>query len=330
MRGPPPSEYSATMTTVAILGTRYPDLAIEEEVLAGVAIGVSDGATLEDIKAVAGDAEVIMVGNTPAITAEVISVLSNCRAIIRSGIGVDSVDLDAARAAGMWVVNVPDYGTEAVSQHTIAMALAVNRRLGQADRIVKSGDWGFLDLRPLHLPNAGVAGVVGLGRIGRRVAELLSAVGFGRVVGHDPHTGAPGVESLSLDDLLSVSDLVCLHAPGPSDGKPLLGAPELASMKSSSVIVNTSRGSLIDSSALVDALSTGSIRAAALDVFSPEPPSMEIYRRVEDRLLLSPHMAWYTEESQSDLRRRSAEEATRILAGESPINVVVDPTDGSA
>lgn len=315
------------MPTVAILGTRYPDLAIEEEVLAGVSIGVSDGATIDDIQSVAGDAEVIMVGNTPAITAEVIAVLSNCRAIIRSGIGVDSVDLDAARAAGMWVVNIPDYGTEAVAQHTIAMALAVNRRLGRADRIVKSGDWGFLDLRPLHLPSVAVAGVVGLGRIGRRVAELLGAVGFGRVVGHDPYTDAPGVENLSIEDLLSISDVVCLHAPGPSDGRPLLGAPEFALMKPGSVIVNTSRGSLIDSSALVEALATGKIRAAAMDVFSPEPPSIEIYRDVEDRLLLSPHMAWYTEESQADLRRKSAQEATRILAGESPINIVVDPRE---
>lgn len=147
------------------------------------------------------------------------------------------------------------------------------------------------------------------------------------MVGHDPYTDAPGVENLSIEDLLSISDVVCLHAPGPSDGRPLLGAPEFALMKPGSVIVNTSRGSLIDSSALVEALATGKIRAAAMDVFSPEPPSIEIYRDVEDRLLLSPHMAWYTEESQADLRRKSAQEATRILAGESPINIVVDPRE---
>lgn len=315
------------MPTVAILGTRYPDLAIEQEVLTDVSIVVSDGATLDDIAAAAGEAEAIMVGSYPDITAEVIARLPKCRAIIRSGIGVDSVDLEAARAAGMWVVNVPDYGTEAVAQHTLAMALAVNRRLGTADRIVKAGDWGFMDLRPLHLPSTETAGVVGLGRIGRRVAELLAAIGFDRVVGHDPYTDAPGVENVTIEELLAVSDLVCLHAPGPGDGRPMIGAAEFALMKKGSVLVNTSRGSLIDTAALASALASGTPRAAALDVYSPEPPSMDAYRGVEDRLLLSPHMAWYTEESQADLRRKSAQEAMRILANEPPINPVVDPSE---
>ncbi|NIR41140.1 MAG: C-terminal binding protein, partial [Actinobacteria bacterium] len=154
-----------------------------------------DGAGPEEILAVAADADVILAGSRPRFDADVIAGLG-CTAIVRAGIGVDSVDLDAARAAGCWVVNVPDYGTEAVASHALALALTGMRRIVQADRSLRSGSWGFAGLRPLHLPAASVAGVVGFGRIGRRAAELLSAAGFGRVLAHDPFTpvALPGVE----------------------------------------------------------------------------------------------------------------------------------------
>lgn len=313
-------------STVAVLGTRYPDFSIEQEIL-GQDVASGQGATPDEIVEAAGGAEVIIAGSLPRFTAEVIGRLPNCRGIVRSGIGVDSVDLDAAHRAGVWVVNVPDYGTEAVAQHTLAMALAATRRLGEADRLVKQGAWGFPSLRPLRLPSALTAGVVGFGRIGRRVAGLFLSIGFGRLLAHDPITepDGHGVEAVSIQALLSDSDVVCLHAPGPADGRPLMGTKEIALMKPGSVLVNTSRGSSVDPRALANGLAQGAPRAAALDVFQPEPPDLSPFAGVEDRLVLSPHMAWYTEESQTDLRRKAAEEARRLLAGTAPLNPVVNP-----
>jgi D-3-phosphoglycerate dehydrogenase / 2-oxoglutarate reductase len=318
------------MSTVAILGTRYPDFVIEEGVLAGVEIVAGPGATPDEIVELAGDADVILIGSLPRFTGEVLQRLS-CRALVRSGIGVDNVDLEVARALGYTVAYVPDYGTEAVAQHTLALALAANRRLGEADRLVRQGDWGFASLRPLHLPSAMTAGVVGFGRIGRRTAELLHAVGFGRIVVHDAYL-TPDVgwaEPVSLDELLSTSDLVTLHAPGPQGGGALIGPAEVGRMKPGSAIVNTARGSLIDPVALAAGLAVGAPTVAALDVFSPEPPDLAPFDGVIDRMILSPHAAWYTEESQADLRRKSAEEAARMLVGQAPLNAVIQPQEES-
>lgn len=316
------------MRTIAIIGTRYPDFAIEETVLDGAAIVSGAGATADEIVEIAADADVILAGSLPRFTAEVLERLG-CRAIVRSGIGVDNVDLAVATALGYTVAYVPDYGTEAVSQHTLALALAATRRLAEADRIVRTGGWGFAHLRPMHLPSAMTAGVVGFGRIGRRTAELLHAVGFGRILVHDAYV-TPDVawaEAVPLDELLESSDLVTLHAPAPQDGGALIGDAKVGRMKLGSVIVNTARGSLIDPEALAKGLAAGAPAVAALDVFFPEPPNLAPFDGVIDRMILSPHAAWYTEESQADLRRKSAEEAARILAGQAPLNAVTRPQE---
>ncbi len=314
------------MTTIAVLGSRYPDFSIEQEIIGDVAIVSASGKTADEIVEVAGSAEVIIAGSLPKFTAEMLPRLPALRAIVRAGIGVDNIDLDAAKAAGISVCNVPDYGTEAVAQHTLTMSLAALRRLGEADRIVREGGWGFDPLRPIHVPGEMTAGVVGFGRIGRRVSGLLLLVGFGRLLAHDPFADpdAHGVEPATLEEVLSESDLVCLHAPAPPD-RALVGAAELAQMKPGSVLVNTSRGALIDDHALAAALATGTPRVAALDVFTPEPPDLTIFDGVTDRLLLSPHMAWYTEESQTEMRRKSATEARRFLDGVPFNNPIVTP-----
>lgn len=320
-----------TGTVVALLGTHYPDLSIEEEVLGDLArITRSMGDTADEIVETARSARVIVAGSHPRFTAEVLERLT-CRAIVRAGIGVDSVDLAAARRLGYTVAYVPDYGTESVAQHTLALALAATRRLIDADRVVRGGRWGMSEIRPLHLPSAMTAGVVGFGRIGRRVAGLLAGVGFGRVLAHDPFVTPEmeGVEGCGLDRLLAESDLVTLHLPGSADGSPLIDAARLGSMKPGSILVNTARGSLIDEAALATALAIGTPRVAALDVFEPEPPDLSRFEAVSERMILSPHAAWYSEESQAELRRKSAEEARRIILGQTPINVVVRPEEPS-
>jgi len=304
---------------VAVLGTRYTDLAIEAEILGplGADMVLGDGDSPEAILAVAGDAEVVLAGSRPRFDAAVLRGL-RCRGIVRYGIGVDSIDLDAARGRGIAVARVSDYGTEAVAFHAVASAMALLRRLPDADRSLREGRWGVTDLRPLHLPSASVAGVVGYGRIGQQVARYLRGLGF-TVCAHDAYAEVSpddAVSAVSLEQLLDRSDVVLLHAPGDPSGRHLIGAPELARMKPGSVLVNTSRGSLVDLDALIAGLLADRPGRAALDVFPTEPVDASVFDAVADRVLLSPHVAWYTEESETDMRRKAAQEAARMLRGE--------------
>ena len=304
---------------VAVLGTRYADLAIEEQVLGplGVELVLGDGGSAAEILEVAGDAEVVLAGSRPRFDAEVLGGLT-CRGIVRYGIGLDTIDLPAAAGRGIAVARVSDYGTEAVAFHAVTTAMALFRRLPEADAALRGGAWGVAGLRPLHLPSASVAGVVGYGRIGRQAAGYLRGLGF-PVVAHDEYVDVPaadGVRAATLDEVLETSDVVTLHAPGDPSGRALLDADRLARMKPGSILVNTARGSLVDLPALVAGLAEGRPRFAALDVFPREPVDPAVFEPVADRVLLTPHMAWYTEESEADMRRKAAAEAARLLRGE--------------
>ncbi len=318
-------------STVALLGARHPDLSIERQILGplGARLVVGAGDSDDAIAAVAGEADVIIVGSRPRLGAAVLRRL-RCAAIVRSGVGVDSIDLAAARARGICVAHVPDYGTEAVAQHTLALVLAATRRLVEADQLVRGGGWDIGGLRPLQLPSELTAGVVGVGRIGARVAELLAAVGFGRVLAHDTADITPpaGVVATSLDDLVAASDVVCLHVPATSSDPPLFDRGLLQRMRRGSVLVNTARGSLVDPAALAAALAAGAPRIAALDVHDPEPPDLTVFHGVADRLILTPHMAWHTEQTEAELRRQAAQAARAVLRGHAPRHVVVAP-DGA-
>lgn len=317
---------------VAIVGTRYENFAIEQEVLGPLGVDFVDGAgdSGDDIVALAGDAEVVLAGSRPRFDAAVLERL-RCRGIVRYGIGTDTIDLDAARRLGIAVARVSDYGTEAVAFHAVSMALAQLRKLPAADRVIRAGGWGVAELRPLHLPSAMTAGVVGYGRIGRQAARYFLGLGFA-VCAFDEYADVPsqdGVTEVSMEQLLERSDVVTLHVPGNSDGTPVLDAAGLARMKPGSVVVNTARGSLIDTAALVSALADGRPAAAALDVFPTEPADPAIFAAVSERVLFSPHMAWYTEESEADMRHKAAAEAARLLVGEALADPVVEPGEAS-
>ncbi|MGH2694340.1 MAG: C-terminal binding protein [Actinomycetota bacterium] len=316
---------------VAILGTRYTDFSIEEQILAplGIEIRCGEGSSSEAIAEEAGGADVILAGSAPRFDAPTLKRLT-CRGIVRYGVGTDSIDLDYAGRCGIWVAYVPDYGTEAVSLHAVTLILAGLRRLVAADALVKEGRWGLDHFRPLHAPSALTAGVIGFGRIGARTASELSALGF-RVLAHDPfaHVSEEFAEAASLESLLRESDVVSLHTPGRPDSRPLIGRDEIAQLKQGAVLVNTARGSLIDEAALAEGLAEGRPGIAALDVYSEEPPDLSSFQSVMDRMILTPHMAWYTEESELDLRTKAAEEARRILIGEPPLNPAASPLEGT-
>lgn len=313
---------------VAILGTRYEDFSIEEDVLSSLDVELVEGAgaSAEDIVAVAADAAVVLAGSRPRFDAAVLGQL-RCAGIVRYGIGTDAIDLDAAKQHGIAVARVSDYGTEAVAFHAVSMAMAAVRRLPQADRLLRDGGWGVADVRPLHLPSTMTAGIVGYGRIGRQASKYLTALGFS-VLAFDEYVDVRRDDSavaVSFEELLERSDIVTLHAPGDSSGRPLLAAAELARMKPGSVLINTARGSLIDVGALIDGLRAGRPAFAGLDVFASEPADAGVFEPVADRVLLTPHMAWYTEESEADMRRKAAAEAARLLRGEPLVDPVVEP-----
>ena len=310
---------------VAILGTRYRDFAIEEQVLGplGVSLVSGDGGTADSIVEQAAGATVILAGSRPRFDAGVLERLS-CRGIVRYGVGTDSIDLDAARTFGIAVARVSDYGTAAVAFHAVSMALAQLRRLLEADRAIRAGGWGFAELRPLHEPSRLTAGVVGYGRIGRQVATHLKCLGM-QVLAYDPYVeiaDSEGVRPVDLIELLRGSDVVLLHAPGNPDGGPLLDSKTLAHMRSGSILVNTARGSLVDLPALLAGLRQGRPGRAALDVYPDEPVEVAVFGDLAERILFTPHMAWYTEESETDLRRKAAAEAARMLRGEPLVDAV--------
>lgn len=313
---------------VAILGTRYRDFTIEEAILAPLgATLVSDfGGSREAIIEVAKTADVVLAGSAPKFDEAVLASL-DCIGIVRYGVGTDSIDLAAAQRFGIAVARVSDYGTEAVAFHAVAAAAALVRRIPEADRRIRNGCWGFAELRPLHVPSSLTAGIVGFGRIGRQVAKYLRGLGFS-VCAYDQYvdiSAEAAVHSVGLDDLLANCDVTLLHAPGNQDGTPLLNRERLALMRPGSVLVNTARGSLVDLVALVEGLREGRPMLAALDVFPTEPLDIEVFAGVEDQVLLTPHMAWYTEESEIDMRRKAAEEAARLLRGQPLRDPVVEP-----
>lgn len=312
---------------MAVLGTRYADLAIEQEALAplGAELVSGDGASAAAIADVAASADVILAGSRPRFDMEVLAGL-RCRGIVRYGIGTDSIDLQAARAQGIAVARVSDYGTEAVAFHTVCLVGALLRRLPEADHGVRTGQWGFAELRPLQLPSVLTAGVIGFGRIGQQVASYLNAWGM-RVLAHDEFIDVPTTSTVrpaQLDELLELSDVVTLHVPGTSDGRPLLDSARLASMRAGSVLVNTARGALVDLGALARGLADGRPARAALDVYPVEPPTLAILDEVADRVLFTPHMAWYTEDSERDMREKAVAEAVRLLRGEALREPVVE------
>ena len=316
---------------MAILGTRFPDFDVERAVLGDVELASGPGRTREEVIEVAAGADVVLAGASPRFDAQTLEAIG-CRAIVRLGVGLDRIDLDSARSLGMWVVNVPDYGTEAVALHAVTLTLACLRRLTTADRLLRQGEWGVGDLRPLYLPSSLVVGILGFGRIGRRVAAMLVGVGFGRFLVSDP-LAEPSDLSTTLGDvparlvgpgeLLAGSDVVTLHAP-PSHGH-MLGADEFQTMKEGSILVNTARGALVDTIALIASLREGRPGLAALDVFEQEPPDVAVFEPVSDRVILTPHMSWYAEESELALRRQAAAEANRILTSQAPLHAVVTP-----
>ena len=258
--------------------------------------------------------------NLVTLDAAALSRLPRCRVIARLGVGYNNVDIAAARARGIVVTNVPDYCREEVSDHALALMLALVRKLPLANADVHRGVWKQLGYRPIRRLNTLTLGLVGFGRLARALARKALALGL-RVIAHDPYAAADAaseVQLLPLDALLAEADVISVHAPHVPGAPALIGRAELQRMKAGAILINTSRGELIDEAALVAALEAQHLAGAALDVLAVEPLAADSPLRGRPDVLLTPHMAFYSEESLVDLQRSAADEVARVLAGQAP------------
>jgi D-3-phosphoglycerate dehydrogenase/C-terminal binding protein len=249
-----------------------------------------------------------------------------CRAVVRAGVGYDNVDIDFAAQRGIAVANVPDYGTEEVADHTMAMLLTLVRRVRELHQHAQQGGWDWRTIGSVPRLRGATLGIVGFGRIGSAVARRAQAFGLD-VAFFDPYV-ASGVEKAhalrrceTLEALLDRSRFVTLHVPLTVETRGLIGATQLRRMRPDAILINTSRGDVIDQSALIAALLEGRIAQAGLDVLSDEP-TVPLALRQSARALLTAHAAFYADESLTELRRSAAAVTLRLLRGEPDRNVV--------
>ncbi len=319
---------------VVVTDYSFPDLDLERSILeaGGATLHAGQCRTPADLVALVADADAVITQFAP-VNAEVIAAMSRARVIVRYGIGVDNVDLEAARAKGIPVCNVPDYCIDEVADHTLAFILALNRQVVPNSNRVHGGAWGLAgSLEGLRALSQMTVGVVGYGRIGRAVVRRL--LGFGcRVLVYDPVVGAAAIQesgamAVDLGALLVEADCVTLHCPSIAQTRGMINRQTLGAMKPGSLLVNLARGDLVDSNALVDALESGKLGGAALDVFSPEPipAGHPILNRAN--VILAPHIASASVPAVGRLRRTAAELALAALRGEALPSVVNGVTKG--
>jgi D-3-phosphoglycerate dehydrogenase len=256
----------------------------------------------------------------------VLRALPKCRIIARTGIGVDTVDLPVATELGILVTNVPDYCIDEVSDHALALILALTRKVMSATAAVKAGTWDVKVAVPIARHRGRTMGLVGFGRIPRALAPKAQALGFA-VIAFDPYlppeAGAPlGVRLVDFETLLRESDVVSIHAPLTEETRGLFGDREFGQMKPGAFLVNTSRGPLVQEAALIRALESGRLAGAGLDVLETEPPAPGNPLLRMPNVALTPHIGFYSEQSLVELQTKAAQEVRRALMGERPLNVV--------
>jgi len=311
---------------VVLVDVNYPDYEAEREILAPFQANLehvaAQGALDRTVDAVR-DAHAVMVREAP-IPRDAICAMSQCRIIVRYGVGVDNIDLEAARSRRIFVANVPKYGGDEVADHSIALLLAVARRIVQRDRAVRNGIWGVGPREPIYSLSNRTLGIIGYGRIGRTMHQKASCLGFGRTLVFDPYLReAPaGVERVDLDTLCSEADAISLHTPLTSENHHLIDTTRIALMKPTCILINTSRGGLVDEEALADALAEGRLFGAGIDVFEYEPPMRNHRLFLLDNVIVTDHTAWYSEESLRDLQTKAAQEVARVLSGGKPLSWV--------
>ena len=276
----------------------------------------------------AADAQAIVASSLVRYTGELMDGCPALRLIARTGIGVDNVDLAAATARGIVVTNTPDGPTESTAEHTVAMLLALAKRLKPGSDNLAAGQWGPRSGALVGVEVRGkTLGLVGLGRIGRRVADICRLGLEMRVVGCDPFVTPEqaaewGIALADTDSVIAQADFLSLHAPATPETRKLMNATRIAAMKPGAYLLNMARGVLVDEAALLDALDSGHLAGAGLDVFDPEPPHIDSRLRSHPSVIATPHVASLTAEGRERMERMAIERLLDFFAGRRPENVV--------
>jgi D-3-phosphoglycerate dehydrogenase / 2-oxoglutarate reductase len=314
--------------TAKVILTDYvwESLDVEKKTLAGLAnlVALKTKAPAEFLPE-AEDCDALLNTYAGPITADVIARMPKCRIIARYGIGVDTIDVDAATRAGVIVTNNPTYCIDEVAEHTMALVLACARKTAFYDRLVRVGRWEVPPGKPIFRVAGSTLGLVGFGNIARRLAVGAAALGM-RVLFFDPFVKAaqfdvPG-DKVEFEDLLQQSDFVSLHAPLTSQTRKMMAASAFSQMKTTAFLVNCSRGPLVDTDALISALDSKKIAGCALDTIDPEPLPDSHPLRGRENVIITPHAAWYSEQAMAGLQAGAPGEVRRVLSGEWPVNVV--------
>jgi D-3-phosphoglycerate dehydrogenase / 2-oxoglutarate reductase len=309
---------------IAVTDSPFPSLDPAKAALRRVdpELRMAKSASAEDILAVARDADAVLV-TYAKLPGELLRQLTRCKAIGRFGLGVDNIDVPAAAELGITVTYVPDYCMQEVSDHAMALLLALARKIPLSNSLVQAGRWEVPAVVPIHRLAGRVLGLVGFGNIPRTLAPKAKAIGL-RVLTHDPYVSqetlaAAGVDGVTFDRLLELSDFVSIHAPLLPATRGLFNAEVFRRMKKGAVLINTARGPLVDEDALVAALDSGHLGGAALDVVAVEPLSKDSKLIGRDNVILTPHTAFYSVEALDELQTKCAADVARVLSGEAPI-----------
>ncbi len=306
--------------TVVITDWGFSSLDIEKSVFAGKDIELRDYQckTEDDVVKVAADADVVIAQWAP-VRGKALAAMTRCKGIVRYGIGLDNIDLVRAKELGIAVKNVPDYCLSEVADHTMALILSLQRQVCRVDDLVRQGTWKITP--PLALPplRHSTLGLIGFGRIAQLVAKRAASFDL-TVIASDPFIPAEvfyeaGVTKVGVDELLSTSDIVSLQCPLTDETKHILNRDSLKRMKPLALVINTSRGGLIDTSALIEALKADTIAGAALDVFEQEPLPRESELYNLPNVIITSHNAWYSSASVGELQRKAALAALDLLKG---------------
>jgi D-3-phosphoglycerate dehydrogenase len=311
-------------TLIAITDSVFPSLDPAKQALARLdpEYRMSKSSAADDILAAARDADAVLV-TYAKLPGELLRQLTRCKAIGRFGLGVDNIDLPAAKECGIAVNYVPDYCLREVSDHAMALLLALARKITLSNKLVQSGRWEVPPIVPLRRLEGQVLGLIGFGNIPRTLAPKAQAFGL-KVITHDPYVSKDilaqtGVEGVTLDDLLARSDFISVHAPLLPATRGLVNAAAFAKMKKGALLINTARGPLVDEAALVAALDSGHLGGAALDVVTTEPLAKGSPLVGRDNVILTPHTAFYSVEAMDELQTKCASDVARVLSGEKAV-----------
>ena len=317
---------------VVITDCDHGSIEIEKEEMdkIGAQLTLAQVKSEDDLIRVCGQAEGIINQFAP-LTRAVMEHLPKCKVIAKYGVGVDSVDLKAAADFGIIVTNVPDYCIDEVADHTVSLMLALARKIVFFDQKVKSGQWDFRQGSPVHRIRNKTLGLIGCGRIGREVAKKMTTFGV-RAIAYDPYVADTGGEIafVDLDTVLRESDFISIHCSLNESTRHLLGRGEFKKMQKKPFIINVARGPIIEEKALIQALNEGRISGAGLDVLEKEPPDPQNPLSKMENVILSPHVAFYSEESIRELKRRVAEGISAVLLGKWPKVIVNKEVIGRA